>query len=407
MAKICLLGHGQPSTNPRMVRDASAITAAGHQVTVITPSFMSNWVPHDTKIVEKAQWKFIPIDFTNSSTAQRKWNYIRFRRRISSTLSEIIPHKAIIARACAYSNPELAFTAAKTKSDLYIAYQHYALPAASWAANATHGRFACDVQDLLAQSPHENRMWVRSIEQEYLNECSYISTMSESAARHLQQTNKLSQKPVVLHNTPSLEERSLLLPPNKRLDSIIPSMYWFGLSLGPHSCAEQIIRAMALLDSPLRLVLRGNPIEPFVSELKNLAERFGLGQYLQIEPLASPLEMVRLAAQHDILLGTQPGDDLFHQMAIGNKVFTGMIAGLGLALTDTIAHREFIFENSGCGFVFSNEDSNQLAEKLNFLIANRSVLQQIKQTSWNLSEEKFNWEKESDILIRSIQNTFR
>jgi glycosyltransferase involved in cell wall biosynthesis len=114
--------------------------------------------------------------------------------------------------------------------------------------------------------------------------------------------------------------------------------------------------------------------------------------------------MVSLAANHDILLGSQPGKELFHQMAIGNKVFTGMMAGLALALTDTIAHRQFLQENPGCGFLFPDQDEVALAELLNNILIDKNILEDMKVYSWNLAERFFNCEKECDLFVNTISS---
>ena len=45
--KICLVSHGHPAANPRMVREAGALVAAGYDVSVATPRFMERWVSYD------------------------------------------------------------------------------------------------------------------------------------------------------------------------------------------------------------------------------------------------------------------------------------------------------------------------------------------------------------------------
>ena len=112
--------------------------------------------------------------------------------------------------------------------------------------------------------------------------------------------------------------------------------------------------------------------------------------------------MVRLASEHDVLLGTQPGTELFNQMAIGNKVFTGMMAGLAVALSDTIAHRELLASAPGFGFLFGDRDPQALAAQLNPLLADQQRLEEMKLCAWNLAETRFNWEKESRTLVNTI-----
>ena len=167
----------------------------------------------------------------------------------------------------------------------------------------------------------------------------------------------------MLHNTPRLAEREGVPNPGSKAQSEQVSIYWFGQTIGPHCCADLVLKAMPQLCEPVQLVLRGTAQQSYVSELLATARLLGLSEQLHILPAEEPNEMVRLAAQHDILLGTQPGNELFNQMAIGNKVFTGMSAGLALALSDTIAHRQLMTEAAGCGFLFRDGDEVRRSQK--------------------------------------------
>jgi hypothetical protein len=310
--------------------------------------------------------------------------------------------EGLVARASGYATPELAAAAARLPADLFIAYQHNSLPAAAWAAQKHHAPFALDAQDLLADCRAEAVRLIQSIERRYLKDCAYVSTMSAAAATRLRETNRLTRDPIVLRNMPRMCERDGVMPPNGRDRSKPLSMYWFGQTIGRGSCADQILEALPLLSAPVHLALRGSSDDAFVTQLRQRAQALGLNERLSILPRAEPTEMVRLAAEHDVLFGSQPGSELFNQMAIGNKVFTGMMAGMALALSDTIAHRELLAEASGCGFLFRDGDIKSLAAQLDKLIANPDELQRLKVGSWEMAEKKFNWGEESKILLNEI-----
>jgi hypothetical protein len=310
--------------------------------------------------------------------------------------------EGLVARAYAYGTPELAEIARAKRAELYIAYQHNSLPAAARAARTHGSMFACDAQDLLADCTEELPQLAATIEKKYLNDCSYVSTMSLPAADRLYVSNRLIRRPLVLHNTPSLREREGVASPDKRVASVLPSLYWFGQTIGFHSCATQVVKALPLLKKKARLVLRGTPDKTFLASLRSLTDRIGVTDQVEICPRAAPMDMVRLTSGHDILLGTQPGRQLFNQMAIGNKVFTGMMAGLALALTDTIAHRHLMQKAGACGFLFPDGDHETLATRLNELLFDPARLAAAKRASWTLAEQEFNWETESKALVSTI-----
>jgi glycosyltransferase involved in cell wall biosynthesis len=403
MPRLCLVSHGQPSANPRLVRDASILAEAGYNVRVVTAQIMPNLIAHDASLTDGASWRHDPVGFSHRTNGTPGWNYIRTRRRVASALANVWPSEGLTARAYGYANPELADVAAKEPADLFIAYQQNSLPAAWWAAKRHQARIALDAQDLLADCSAEPVNLVRSMERRYLRHCDYISTMSAAAANRLQDTNNLARTPIVLHNTPRLAEREGIAAPTDRQHSREVSLYWFGQTIGGHSCAEQVLAAMPLLCKSVKLVLRGRSNETFVTRLQNQAESLGLTGQLELLPRAEPDEMVRLASEHDVLLGTQPGTELFNQMAIGNKVFTGMMAGLAVALSDTIAHRELLAEAPGFGFLFRDGDVQSFVDHLNILLADPKRLDEMKLRAWNLAGERFNWEEESKTLLNTIE----
>ena len=67
MKKIVLITTGQPSTNPRIVKEADALHAAGYDVTVLY-SFFISWAFEKDKILLQKGYYNLP-----------KYNYIPSR----------------------------------------------------------------------------------------------------------------------------------------------------------------------------------------------------------------------------------------------------------------------------------------------------------------------------------------
>ncbi|MDB9347421.1 hypothetical protein [Nodularia spumigena] len=406
MKKICLIGHGQPSRNPRLVRDANCLASNGFDVVVITPRLIQSWIKFDEEIIIQAKWNYECIDLTNSKNILLNlyWQYIRIRRKASEMVSHYFLSESIIANAVEYMNYELSLKASSFKANMYIAHQQQALPAVAWASEKNNAIFGVDIHDLLSDCPSEPVHIIKYIENRYLQNCSYISTMSKVASERIRQVNNLSLNPLVRHNSSSIDDGKGIVNPSLREINPHISIYWFGQTIGYHSRADQVLRAIPLLNKPVKLVLRGNQNKEYIEYIRKIAKDLNVSDFLEILPIASPKEMVKLASCHDILLGSQPDKDLFHQMAIGNKVFTGMMAGLALALTDTIAYRNFLDENPGCGFLFPDKDELKLAELLNNVLSDNDLLIKMKTRCWLLAREKFNCEHDCNSFIQSISS---
>jgi glycosyltransferase involved in cell wall biosynthesis len=402
MARILILGPDHPSRNPRLVRDADALVRAGHAVRVCGVRFDTRLRALDQELLKGRAWRYEAVDGLTGLAGRSRWHIARVRRRICRAIAERVTWPFIDSRAYGYVMPELTRLASTERADLVIAHQQVTLPAAARVAARWGCPYGFDAEDLLADSPDEPTHLVRRIEKLYLSGCAYVSTMSAAAAERLQEVHHLSRTPIVLHNVPWLEERAGTVPPRDRPVKSVQSIYWFGQTLGPHSCAEQMIRALSRLSRPVRFVLRGQPRPEYVASLRQLANQVGVNHLLEIEGSAPPHEMVRLAAQHNFLLGSQPGRDLFHLMAIGNKVFTGMSAGLGLALTDTPAHRRLLTESPGVGFLFPPDDPAGLADQLERVIGSPEVARGYQQTAWDTAGSRYNWDIESLRLVDTV-----
>ena len=61
--KICLITTGQPSTNPRLVKEADAFSEAGHEVNVVAAHW-SEWASNlDGPLLASRQWRMSLVDW--------------------------------------------------------------------------------------------------------------------------------------------------------------------------------------------------------------------------------------------------------------------------------------------------------------------------------------------------------
>lgn len=120
--KITLLTTGQPSTNPRLVKEADALTEAGYEVVVIY-CFWAAWAEEETDkaLLASRSWKAIQVGGSPHKN-RWLWYYTRLRKKLAKR-----PEKAI-CRAF----DELRAKAIQTPGDLYIAHNLGACPPPLW-----------------------------------------------------------------------------------------------------------------------------------------------------------------------------------------------------------------------------------------------------------------------------------
>ncbi len=402
MTTVCFVTPLHPSRNPRLVRSAGRLVQAGHRVVVVHPSFQPEFVGLDQALAEKGGWSQLPVDCLGSPFARWRWHWLRVRHRVARRLLPVRSTSVVVNRAVGYFTPELARRAAQASADLLIAQQHPAVPATRAAAEARRRPFAIDVEDLLSDSDEPDRQVMGIVEQRHFAQAAFFYSMSEPAVERTRHLTGSKAPAFTLHNCPSLDERRKLNAPQDRPAIQLPSLYWFGQTIGPHSCAETMLQAMGQMRRPLRLVLRGNSIPEYVVALRRTASALGLADRLKIESRAHPEEMVRLAAEHAFSLGSQPSQTLFHQLAIGNKVFTGLMAGTALLLTDTTAHRALAPEIAGAALLYREDDPPGLAAMLDEVIAVPERVRTMQKAAWDYAAARFNWEAESPRLVEVV-----
>jgi glycosyltransferase involved in cell wall biosynthesis len=392
-----------PSRNPRLVRSASCLAREGHVVFTVYPNIEPGCVEVDVELAAKGGWTLRPIDLMGDFRARLRWQKVRWRRRLARELTRVALAERFVARAINYITPEMVRAARATNADLFIAQQHATVPAAARAAEPLGKPFAIDVEDLLSDIDADLQRAMRYVEKRHFPQAAFFYSMSEAAIDRIRKLSGSSSPGFVLHNTPSLAERGDLVPPSGRAATEPPTIYWFGQTLGPHSCADTMLEAIAKLARPVHLALRGNPIPTYVESLRFHAARLGISDRLHILPTAHPNDMVSLCAGHAFCLGSQPTSQLFHQLAIGNKVFTGMMAGSALILTNTIAHRRLVGDANGCAILYDEENPAGLSDALGALEERPDLLLSLRERSWDLAGNRYNWETESLKLIAAVQ----
>ena len=400
MKKIVFVGPSQPSRNPRLVRNADTLAAHGFDVTVVSPVYITAQREFDEALTARSAWRYVPVDLSTDANTPLGLEH-RLRKKLWWSLCQKFPIPSAGTSALAYGAKPLAKAAATLTADFYIAQQQSCLPLVAQLA-AKHGKpFACDIEDILTESSCEPQAVMRAVEKKYLPSANLIMTMSGAARDYLEEHYQVGTKTLVLHNSPGLAERGDLLPPNERPPVTKPSIYWFGQTLGPHSCALELIKANARAGAPFQLHFRGRPLPDYQAQLIDAATAAGVPDSFEILPFIAPDRMVIEAGRYQILFGSQPSDELFHQLAIGNKVCTGQLAGCALLLSDTIAHRQ-LQQQLEHAVLVNQRDEASLAACLSSLSADGSKLLHRQQCSWDWGTQEFNWDVEGARLCHAV-----
>jgi glycosyltransferase involved in cell wall biosynthesis len=303
----------------------------------------------------------------------------------------------------------LARAAAAEPADLYVAHCLAALPAAAWAARRHAAKLGFDAEDdhvgELEDTP-ENRPEIevrRRIEAHYLPSCHHLTAASPGIARAYGDRYGVEMTPIL--NVFPLAHAPRVDFGESRNSCGRLSVYWFSQTIGPGRGLETFVKVMGKLRSNILLSVRGNDFLGYSNCLKKLAVEAGVIDSIQFLPSGPPDEMAQLAAGHDIGLALELGTPPNRAISLTNKIFTYLLAGIPVLLSDTPAQRELATHLGEAARVVDLSTMDTVLKPLNNWLMNPGSLMIAKHEALRLSRERFNWDKEKKCFLQSIERT--
>lgn len=404
MKKIILLSSGQPSVNPRLVKEANALYEAGYNVFVIY-SYWTDWALESDKVLFKTI-KWVPI-LAGGSPFNDQWlfYYTRFRLKIANFLLGKIGLHLLVAE-CAKSRTysEILKAAKSFKADLYIAHNLSALPIAIKAANYHKVKCGFDAEDFHRQEVSDNihskeYKLAKYLEDKYLPQVDYITAASPLiAAEYKQLYPQLS--PVIINNVFSSSIQNL--PNFKNWEGL--RLFWFSQTIGKGRGLEDVIKAIGILKKEnISFTLLGNVTSVVKEYLVDLASANGLkpSQLIFLDPVV-PDDIFQLASQYDVGLAIELKIPYNRDICLTNKIFTYLTSGLAIIASETQAQKQFMQAHPAAGKTYPIGEIEKLAENIRYYFENADKLQKTKEASFALGKKELNWEKESEKLIELI-----
>lgn len=405
---ICIITQLHPSMNPRLVKDADALTDAGYKVAVIAPDF-SAWGREADREFEDRAWKIVERP-RFGPLAPPATRLVELARRAIAGIAVKqlrIECPALVRAAWHPVAPALVAAAKNQKAALYLAHLVSALPAAAIAAEHHDARYAFDAEDFhpgdLPNAPEyaaENRM-VRHIEGRYLPGCAYVTAASPGIADAYAKEYGIPRPIVVLNAFPRSRAPDNWSPAGAAVPS--PSVYWFSQTIGPGRGVECAVKAIARSQARPHLYLRGAMAAGFARTLEMLAASVGVTDRIHILAPASPQDMEKLAAIYDMGLSGEAGHTANNRIALGNKLFSYLLAGIPILMSSSPAHEAFATELGEAAQLFPIDDAAALARVMDEWLLDPQVLARARQRAWMLGQQRFNWDLEAANMVRAVE----
>ena len=404
MKNVTFITTGQPTTNPRLVKEAETLHKLGYNVKVIC-CFYQQWAQKtDEALTGKYPGMYI---YCGGDPVIQKATYLktRIRQKLSTLLFKYTRHFDIPENAISRTHTEALSIAKKIKTDLYIAHNLGALPAAIQAAKHYNVKVGYDAEDLhsgqFASTHNESYKLNKYIEEKYFPHVDYFTAASPLIAEFYQREYRYL-KPVVINNV--FPKTALNISPNYKGNEPL-KLFWFSQTVGPERGLEDVIKAMATTKGSVQLHLLGNYSENHRSALLNLANTLKLNtdQLQFYEPIGAD-EIFDFAGRFDIGMATETGVPLNRDICLTNKIFTYIQCGLAIIASDTQAQTLFMEQYPDTGKLYQKSNLQSLTDCISFYLQNPDALYKIRLQNHQLGQTVLNWETESLVFLNLVEN---
>lgn len=397
--RVCLVTTGQPSTNPRLVKEADALYEAGCDVRVVCAQW-SRWAAEaDRATLSTRGWACRQVGGDPDERRLAYW-LTRVRHRAARALVGVVPGSRLLQeRAVARPVPELARAAVRERADLYVAHNLGALPAAAAAARRHGVPLGFDAEDFHSGSREHGReptpvdRAIQAIEARFLPACDYVTAASPGIAEAYARAYRLEPPRVVLNVFPLAQrpERFRDTAPDGPL-----TLHWFSQTIGAQRGLEDVVAALGRArDLDVRLHLRGEWQPGFAERIAELCGEQGVavGRVVAHAP-APPDRVIALAGAFDVGLAVEQPVSDNRDLCLTNKIFTYLLAGCAVLATETRGQAEVVRDLAPAARGCPPGDVDALAHAIRGWDRDRAQLDRARRRAWELGQSRYNWDIE-------------
>lgn len=267
------------------------------------------------------------------------------------------------------------------------------------AARRARASLVYDTHEYAPGVPYRERLWewfVNAVERTFIGRCDAVITVSDGIADRLVERYGLEERPTVVRNIPDLEmyDESFEAPDLRTelgMGTAEPLVVHLGAVAGSRGC-ETLIRAMAEVDTSAELLFLGADDARYVQDLRRLARDVGVSDIVHFRPSVPIERVLAFTRQASVGVSLLEGNCENHRLALPNKVFEYLAAGVPVVVSDLPELRRVIQEG-GHGVSADPKSSTAVSSALD------SVLSGVRDPVVPRSETQFDWAQESARLI--------
>lgn len=394
MKKIILISPFSLAQNPRILKEYEILKANGYDVKVFHGE-RDKWA---SNFKHPNQNDFILVGGSFGSF------YYTFTKIVHKLIQPLLP--------LAYTYNRISWLlyikALFNKADLYIGHNLATLPIVVKSAKIHDAKCGFDAEDFHRQEANDDPKSIEflqssSLEDKFITKVDYLTAASPLIGKAYNQLYP-NLNPVIINNVFSIN----LIP--EAIDIFTPTelkLFWFSQTIGRNRGIEEVIIALGNLKLPLlSLTMLGMIRKNDKVYFEELIARENLNSTsIKFLDPVKPDDLFDIASKHDLGLALEPGFCLNNKLALSNKLFTYITAGIGIIASETDAQKQFLLKYPLVGRSFQLGNINALAAIISFYYHNRAALSEVKFQSSILAKNELNWEVEGEKFLSIIKNT--
>lgn len=404
-------------SNPRVVKEAEALSVAGFRVCVLGGAYASDLKQRDLDLAAERDWEYhIAYDVTSNPRArlwlktQRKLGLLLWRRLSLANRWQIFYGTGSLQRAVTGLN-----------ADLTIAHWEAALPAV--VAQLCRGkRVGIDMEDWFSEDLLPPARASRPIgllekyERRLLGHGVHSSCTSDAMAEALVDCYGC-RRPLTIRNVFPAKDRETMdgqwrdrpdlakfVRRNEfsldRPAAAPVSIHWYSQTVGPGRGLEALMVAASSLTGDFEIHLRGES-EKYRTWLDSLLDD-RLRCRLHLHPLVPNDELLSRIAEHDVGFAGEQTEPPSRNLTITNKFFQYLQGGLAVVASATAGQKEGARDAAGAVSLYQPGDVDGLKDALQQLIDNRDKLHAMRAAAWDAGA-RLCWENEAPKLVESVK----
>ncbi|HEX8928096.1 MAG TPA: glycosyltransferase family 4 protein [Actinomycetota bacterium] len=364
-----MLLHKSVAHDTRVRREATALAAVGHEVTV------AHLPPPAEPASRELPFRLAP------ATLGRGRERLPRPLRLGSEATR------------------LALRAAAARPDVVHAHDAAMLLPGLLAARRCGARLVYDSHELATGVPYRSGAWagvVATVERLGAPRADAVITVSDGIAARLQDRYRLRTRPAVVRNLPEAPPPASVPVADLRRQLGIgdsPLLIHQGAAVAGRGC-ETLLAALALLPDTHLLFLGAEG--PYADRLNAVARERGLAARTHLVPPVSPETLRAYTAQADVGVSLLQDTCENHRLALPNKLFEYVAAGLTVVVSDLPEMARLVREH-GVGFAADSADPDSVASALRRALAHRSDPELRSRLARAAAE--LSWEQEKPRLL--------